>query len=318
MKRFTCTFIITIILTTLFFFLLIQTPKSFPQDTKAELEKEALTIITDVIGLDMSKYSADLYKHNSQIREGVFRDYVVYILESAESEIRVMITFSNNILTRWTIDPREGTPIYADSLATNALDLAKDTLQRYQTYSNLQIIQEAGDMLEDVTEMKDRNITKDNLKMRITDNSINWVRTINGFEFPIGLSIRVDNGVVDIFTDESRFFRIGSSDVNISREEAVRIALEEAKTFTAVEIFLGDHNEVFPFSVKEEPLIVRLHVGTKNFTMYPAWYVWFAADPQVYSVTGVAVYMRANTGEITNSYTTSSSWNLGISHEEEN
>ena len=154
--------------------------------------------------------------------------------------------------------------------------------------------------------------------MRITDNSIDWVRTINGLEFPIGLSIRVDNGFVDIFTDRSSFYRIGSSDVNISREEAVRIALEEAKTFTAVTFFLGDHSGVFPFQVKEEPWRVRLQVGFNNFTMYPCWEVRFAGDPEVYSVTGVAVYMRADTGEITNSYTTSSTPNLGISHEEDN
>jgi hypothetical protein len=56
--------------------------------------------------------------------------------------------------------------------------------------------------------------------------------------------------------------------------------------------------------VKEEPWIVRLQVGTGNFTSYPYWYVWFVADPEVYSVTGVEVYMRADTGEIAYSRTT--------------
>jgi hypothetical protein len=83
------------------------------------------------------------------------------------------------------------------------------------------------------------------------------------------------------------------------------MALEEAKTFTAVEIWLGNHDEVFPLHVKEEPSIARLVVGTADRISYPYWYVWFAADPEVYSTTGVAVYMRADTGEITDSYTTS-------------
>jgi len=284
-------------------FSLVQIPVGVSEDLNNEAE--ALSVITDVIGLDTSKYSANLYKHKSEIWAGVVRDYVDYTLESAESEIRVMITFSNDILTRWVINPSEGKPIYASSLAPNALDLAKDTLQRYQTYSNLPIIQEASSLLDDVAEIKDIEMTRGNLKMRITGNYIDWVRTINGLEFPIGLSIKVDNGIVDTFTDESSFFRIGSSDVNISREEAASIALEEAKTFTSVEIWLGDHDEVFPFSVKEDPMVVTLEVGTNNFTMYPSWHVWFAAEDEVYSVTGVAVYMRADTGEITNSYTTS-------------
>jgi hypothetical protein len=217
--------------------------------------------------------------------------------------------FSNNILTRWAINPSEGTPIYADSSAKNALDVVKDTLQRYQAYVNIPIVQDARNVLDTVTELEPNEVTVGDLTMRISEKNsfttIDWIKTINGLEFSTGLGIRLRNGIVDVFTDQSQFFCIGSSDVNISQEEAVRIALEEAKTFTAVEIWLGDHDEVFPFSVKEEPSIVRLQVGTKNFTMYPYWYVWFAADPEVYSVTGVSVYMLADTGEITNSYMSS-------------
>src|SRR3972149_1249403 len=291
-------------LTLVFAFLSVQMSGVCSEELSAEVEGKALSVITEVIGLDMTNYNVELYNHNSEIYGGVFREYVDYTLESAESEIRVMITFANNILIRWSIDPLEGSPLYAEPLAANTLDVTKDTLQRYQTYTSVPIVQEARNILDTITEIKTSNTTIGNLKMRITGNSIDWVRTINGLEFPTGLSIRLSNGIVDTFTDESSFYHIGSSDVNISREEAVRIAWEEAKTFTAIEIWLGNGYETFPFRVKEEPLIVRLQVGTANFTSYPYWYVWFVADPEVYSTTGVEVYMRADTGEISYSQTT--------------
>lgn len=113
------------------------------------------------------------------------------------------------------------------------------------------------------------------------------------------------NGVVDLFGDRSSFFYIGSADVNISQEEAVRIAWEEAKNCTTVRIWMGDSYETFPFHLVEEHRTVQLYVGsTKDFGLYTYWKVWFAADPEVYSTTGFEVSLRADTGEISYSQLT--------------
>ena len=276
-----------------------------PRFNSAELtvEEKALSVITDVIGIDLTKYIVELYNNNSELWGGLFREYIDYTLESNESEMRVMIAFGNGTLIRWDlakIDSLPLSPIYVEPLPDNTLDVVKNALQRYQEYSEDSIVEEALNVLYTVTELKTMNATVGDLKMRITERggsmNIDWVRTKNGLEFSIGLSIDLANGVIDGFTDQSRFFKIGSADVNISREEAISIAREEAKTYTSVTFWgIG----TFRFRVKEEPSTVRLQVGTANFTMYPLWEVWFAADPEVYSVSGVKVTMRADTGEIT-------------------
>ncbi|MEM2968271.1 MAG: hypothetical protein QXJ40_02600 [Candidatus Bathyarchaeia archaeon] len=291
-------FMALLALTLIFVFSFLQMLEVYSEELSAEVENRALSFVGNVIGLDMTKYDAELYNYNSEIYNGLFREYVDYTLEYAGSKMRVMITFANHILIRWSIDPLEGFPLYAQPLPANKLDAVKGMLQRYQAYSKSSIIQEALNILGDVAEIKAMNITKGNLKMRITGNYIDWVRIVNGLEFPTGLSLSLNNGIVDDFVDETSFYRIGSADVNISQEEAVRISLEKAKTITNVTIWVGDRWAVFPFRVKEAPLMVRLQVGTANFTSYPYWYVWFVADPEVYSITGVEVYMRADTGEI--------------------
>ena len=282
-----------------------------PLFDSAELtvEERALSIISDVIGIDLSRYNVELYNNNSEIYDGLFREYVDYALESNESELQVMITFGNHTFTHWDLTQINSStlspPVYVAPLPDNTLDVVKETLQRYHAYFESSIVEEALNVLDTVTELRTMNATVGDLKMRVTERdasmNIDWVRTINGLDFPTGLSINLANGVIDGFADQSRFFKIGSADVNISREDAISIAREEAKTYNSVTLWrIG----TFRFRVKEEPSTVRLQVGTGNFTSYPYWDVWFAADPEVHSVTGVKVYVRADTGEITYSSTT--------------
>ena len=277
-------------------------PVGSSEELSAEVETEAFSVITDVIGLDTTKYTVEP-NYSSETDNGIFREYVSYTLEADESKIDVLLTFYNNILIQWCVYPLVGSPLYAEPLPTKTLDITKDTLQRYQSYANIPVVQEARNVLDTITELKPADTTIGDLKMEVTEGDgytkIHWVQTINGLDFTTGLSIRLANGIVDTLTDRSSFFKIGSADVNISQEEAVKIGLEETKTFTSLNIWTGDKEEIVPFHVNEKPQIVRLQVGTaENFTMYPCWYVWFVADPEVYSTTGVEVSIRADTGEI--------------------
>jgi hypothetical protein len=292
------------LLVVMFLFLVVVAPSTL-QQSELSAEEKALIVMTDVIGLDLTKYNVEHYNNNSRFYDGLFRENVDYTLEANGSKIQVLLTFHNCTLIQWSINTFEGSPIYAKPLAAKPLDVAKETLRRYQEYANVPIVQEARDVLDFVTDLKTTNVTLGDLKMRIYEvNSfphIDWVRAVNGLDFTTGLDIRFTNGILDSFTDRSSFFKIGSADVNISRDEAVRIALTEAKTYSSVNLWgIG----TFRFRVKEEPFIVQLQVGTANFTMYPYWDIWFPADPEVYSITGVKVYIRADTGEITYSSTT--------------
>ncbi len=269
------------------------------------LQDKTRSFMTDVAGFDLTKYKVNVTQKQPYTFSGVVRETVCYILESNESRLEASCGFMNGTLAHFDIYASDGSPFYLQPLPNGSLDAVKGFLQRYQVYSNASIVQEALNILGTITELEAMNTTVGNLKMRVTGDSIDWVRTISGLEFPTGLSISLNNSVVDTFSDESSFYHIGSADVDIAREEAVRIALEEAKNYTTVTLWgIG----TLPFKVAEEPLTVELYVATANFTMYPCWRVRFVADPEVYSVSGVEVGVRADTGEIVYSQTTTYSW----------
>lgn len=167
----------------------------YPEELNAGLENEALSIITDVIGLDLTKYDAKLYKHNmvSFDNNSPVQESISYILEADESKIRVSLAFINQTLIRWGLSPFNSSqlsPIYSQPLPTNKIEAARDVLERYQAYSKSPIIQEARSILDTVTETETMNITVGNLKMRIIEDenrfSIDWVRIVNGLEFGTG------------------------------------------------------------------------------------------------------------------------------------
>jgi hypothetical protein len=305
-------FFAALALTLVFAFSFVQLPVVYSEEVNVELEDEALSVIVNVIGIDVTKYNVELNTHNmySVNEDSPVYETISYTLQSAESKIKVRFKFLNQTLVYWSITPLEGSPEYIQPLSTNTLDTVKDTLHRYQTYSKTPIVQEARDVLDTVNEVKSVNITVDNMKLQITENTnylnLNWARIVNGLEFGTGLGIRVNNGIVDVFSDKSSFFHIGSADVNIPQQEAIRIAWEEAKNCTTVKIWKGDSYEVFPFHLVEEQRTVQLYVGsTKDLALYPYWKVWFVADPEVYTTTGFEVTIRADTGEITKSRVTS-------------
>ncbi len=286
---------------------LLQVPDAY--SAKLSVEEKALSIITDVARLDMTKYNINASYHTFDQFGGVAREYLSQILEANGNKLLVYITFVNGTLTGYELrrfEDSEFLPLYAQPLPLSPLDAVQGFLQRYQDYSNAPIVQEAFNLLNSVSELKTMNKTAGNLKMRILamrdSTMIDWVHTLNGLDFPVGLSVRIRNGILDSFHDESSLYRVGSADINISREEAVRIAWERAKTRTTLNISLGNTYEIVPFRLLEKPIAVQLQPGIKDFVWYPAWLVTFSADKTYYGVTGISVRVRADTGDVVLSY----------------
>ena len=61
-----------------------------PNFNSAELtvEEKALSIIADVIGIDLSRYNVELYKNYSEFYGCLFREHVDYALESDDGEMQ--------------------------------------------------------------------------------------------------------------------------------------------------------------------------------------------------------------------------------------
>ena len=83
-----------------FTFSLMQMPAVYSEEVNVELEDDGLSIIADVIGLDLTKYDVEIYKHyaHSFDRDDPVRENIGYTLESSESKMRVTLTFINQTL----------------------------------------------------------------------------------------------------------------------------------------------------------------------------------------------------------------------------
>lgn len=272
------------------------------------VQDKAVSVMTDVVGLDMAKYNIELTSNivdYPEIYGGLVRDDLRYDIEADGSKARVAFTFINKTLTRFYMYPLEGSLLYAQPLSADQLTATKTLLERYQTYMGASYLQEARNILDTVTEIKTTNVTMDNLKLIISEsgghlNYLMWWYTVNGADFPLGLSVEFANGKLKGFSDYTSFYRLGSADVKISREEAIQTTKELAKDYTTLNVSTGngDYTEV-TLNLTEEHMTVELQIGNREpFTFYPLWYVRLYAEQAIGGTDGFQAGIWADTGEI--------------------
>lgn len=274
--------------------------------SKMTTQEKAIAAITEVIGLDMAKYKAELTNtvaDQPEIYGGLTREEITYTIEATGSKAQIGCTFVNKTLTSCYMYPIEGSLLYAQQSA-DMLTATKILLQKYQAYSGAAYLQEARSILEKVTEIEQTNVTMGNMKLQIieSDNVADfiWWHTVNGVDFPLGLSVEFVNGELKGFSDYSSFHHIGSAVVNISREEAIRITKEQAKDYTTLNVSTGngDYTEV-TLKLTDEHMVVELQVANREpLTMYPLWYVRLYAEKAYSGTDGFQAGIWADTGEI--------------------
>ncbi|MDH5691215.1 MAG: hypothetical protein OEY81_07300 [Candidatus Bathyarchaeota archaeon] len=265
---------------------------------------ETLIFLTDVIGFDMIKYNAQLSDYHVEYPSdygGLTQEEVIYTLESARSKLFVGCVFINKTLAVYGLKVLEGSPLYVQPQPANVLDATKGLLDRYQTYSGASHLQEMQDMLDIVTEIANMTTISGNVKfqMSVSGNltSISWMYTCNGIDFivkKIGVSFK--NGALRGFQNNWDLYKVGSTDVNVSEEEAIRIARERAKDYM-VNVWPGPDVEL---DLVEEPLITRLtgSRGREPLTLYPFWFVELYFNKVYNNSYAMQVGIWADTGEI--------------------
>ena len=283
------------------FFLVYGAPN---QAYSAELSapEKALTFLNDVVRLDMTKYNARLVTVSDfpSDLDGLAEERVKYTLESAGSKLDVTCRFRNNALVYCKLYPIEGSPLFAQP-STNILDAARSLLDRYQTYSGASYLQEMRDMLDTVTELKPMTTTSGNVKLKISIGDwtyIDWIYTVNGIDFDRNrIHFSFLNGAFNSFRDDWDLYKIGSTDGNVSEEEAIRIARENAKNFT-LKIWQNEWIEV-EFDIVDEPVEAEFSTQPREpDTLYPLWDIQLYFDKSYYGWNGIKVRMWADTGEV--------------------
>lgn len=266
---------------------------------------KAIIFLRDVIQIDITEYQATLLSNTVESRSdlgGVVEQILRYSLTNSESKIDVVLRFRNNKLSRYQISLLEGSPIYAQAQPYSILDAAKNLLQRFRFYEDASYLEEMSKILASVNKTENIEITEGNTKLKVSisgDNAeILWLYTENGVDFsPKSLSLVFENHVLKELTDGWFLFTVGSTEVNISNEEAIQIARNAVKSFT----WEADGVVVSGFSVLEEPVSAVFHptLREEGLALVPYWEVTLYLD-KAYpgGVNRIVVGVWADTGEV--------------------
>ena len=267
---------------------------------------KVLTFLTDIVHLDMTKYSATLESNTVEYRSdlgGFVEEIMRYSLTNESSKVDVILRFRNASLSSYSLQVLEGTPYYSQLQPTNILDAAKGILERYHEYSGASHLGAMINMLETVNETGDFETTSGNIKLsRASGRStikIQFMYTTKNIDFQAKRVVLIfDNyGFLSSLTDDWSLFRVGGTEVNISKEEAIRIAMDYAKDYT----WTVNGEIISNFTLVEEYASAELwpHSREDPLALIPYWYVTMPLD-RIYpeQVDRIAVGLWADTGEV--------------------
>ena len=266
----------------------------------------AISFLRDVVQIDVDEYQATLLSDTVKQRTdlgGVVEQILRYSLTSSESELDVIFRFRNSRLSMYQIILLEGVPIYDEPQPTNALDSAKDLLQRFTQYSGrTPYLEEMSATVASVNVTQNFELVIGNIKLSVSliegNGEILWMYTENGVDFSVkSLSLVYEDGVLKQLVDGWFLFQTGSTTVEVSREEAIEIAREYLESFS----YVVNGTRVSGFTVLDEPLSAIFHPTPRNepLVLIPYWFVTFYLD-HAYpgGVTRLAVGLWADTGEV--------------------
>jgi len=108
------------------------------------------------------------------------------------------------------------------------------------------------------------------------------------------ISVNTKGTIISVY-DTRALYTIGDTSINISKEQAIDIAIENLKNYS---YDLFDGTVVTDFRVSRENVVAKLVTSPVSYELRPYWDVRMMLD-EVYpgNVHGIAVGIWANTGE---------------------
>jgi len=267
---------------------------------------KVLAFLKDVIHLDITKYHSTLASNTVEYRNdlgGIVEELFKYTLNYEGSTVDVTLRFRNNELSRFYLYVLEGTPIYSQLQPTNVLDVSKGIIERYSEYSGAAYLEDIKNILMNVDEPGDFETTSGNVKIiRSAEGNnvkIECFYVENNIEFKSkSLVLNFDSyGFLEVLNDDWNIFTVGSTEVNVSKEEAINIAMDHANDFS----WVANGVRISNFTVVSEPVTAELwpHSREETLELIPYWYVTLYLD-RVYPerVDRLAVGLWADTGKV--------------------
>lgn len=284
--------------------------------TELTLQQKGLSIMNDVIGLDIAKYAVTTTQVDPQASYlGVApQENVAYDLTSDASKLKALYTFAYGELQMIHVLEREGSPsLVKPATSNNDVELAKVFLSNYQAYTANPLFGELKSTLDNIDPNKNITKTSGNTVLEITTNngytSFRWYYKYNGAEaeYSKAIAIVFKDGFLSGFVDNWQFYTVGSTSVNLTEKEAVAIALEAAKTHSWSLKLEDDALEEKNFNesnVRWTSLIFDCSLGANKarsedpLMLFPVWRVGIALNKWYGHLYGIEVDIWADTKEV--------------------
>jgi hypothetical protein len=271
---------------------------------------KSLNFLRDVIQIDLSEYQVTLLSHtvedNSDLghtTEEIFK----FSLADGDSQLDLVLRFRNNHFSLYQISILEGFPPYApgfvQSKVPDIVNATQGFIERYKSVANDSYLDEFGKLLSAATETN-TEVTMGNTKLRIALNGDNakvtLLYTANGFDYPTkSLTLVFENHALQEIDDDWFLYKVGSTQVDISRNQAIDIARNAAANFE----WNASGVQVSNFNVLNDPVSALFfpHPRTDPLTLMPYWYITLYLDREYPGgVSSITVGVWADTGEVAN------------------
>jgi hypothetical protein len=281
---------------------------------EATIQQEGLAVTSNVIGVDLAKYATASKEYRQDSYLGVLpQENMRYTLETDGSKLDIYYTFVNGKLQKIHVLDNQGSPQMQKAISANALDMSKDFLSNYQDYSRNAFYGELKSTLDTVDANKNVTAIFGNMKLSVTAQedsaTFRWTYTFNGIEAPDKcVALHYENGFLKYFIDNWNLYKIGSTTVNFSEQQAIDVALAAAKSFSWTATLDNKTFEGLKYNVTNamvwntafaNSLFMDNPRGQDPLTLYPMRHIWVSFD-KFYpcNVYGMNVYVWADTGEI--------------------
>jgi hypothetical protein len=256
------------------------------------IQEKGVSILSNVAGLDLAKYNVttEEYQQDSYF-DVVPEDNVGYTLESDNSKLDVYCTFANGKLHILHVLENEGSPSMTKT-CNGASEMAKNFLSDYAAYSGNTLYDELSLMLNGIDAGENSTVARGNVELQVNASAectrFSWRYTFNGVaagDKCVALGFK--NGFLKYFVDTWDLYKVGSTAINLSKEEAVDIAIETAKAFSYNVGSGNDTFEVKDFNVttaKVTQLVFCSSIGADKtrcddpLMLFPMWRIGVGLD----------------------------------------
>jgi hypothetical protein len=281
-------------------------------------ENTAMVVMRDVIGLDLSYYNATLVSYVSKQPDrfdGLIEEDLSYSLSSSSGKsVQVVVMLVNSTLSHYLLynyDLEGGTPPinFPKEIPCGIMAQTEFMLKKYQNYSEAPYIQPILEMLNtsSIDENTPMTILSNNLKMElattITDRVVSWTFCANDADYPQQVAFTFRCGKLVMFTDSWYLHRVGSTELSVTREEAINQAWQLANNSDLTTVKMGFIN--VKVNLLSDPDSVILYAADRgDLTAFPIWSIHFMANASFYPIDGVQVELWADNGQVASIQTT--------------